>query len=243
MTEGDEPFGRWMEMTMKLRHSFLALAAAVSMAACQALTNDRDASSPDGARSTTDRTKSASQSNTSQPPRPAPKPRPIEIPEGTELTMALEATVSSATSHAGDVVIAKLTEPIRLGERVVVPEGSRVMGRVTTAMPSGRVKGRARLAIAFESLEWKGHTAAIEATGIDITAGSSKKKDAALVGGGAGAGAIIGGIVNGGKGAAVGAAIGAGAGGGAVLATKGKEVHLPSGQVLKVKLTQAARVG
>jgi hypothetical protein len=226
---------------MKLKHSFLILLAAIGMSACQALTNDAPSSS--GAGSGGDRTSTASKQGSSQETRPAPRPRTIEIPEGTELTMALEATVSSATSHSGDVVIAKLTEPVRVGEHVVVPEGSRVTGRVTTAVPSGRVKGRARLAMTFESVEWKGHTAAIEATDIDITADSSKKRDAAMVGAGAGAGAIIGGLLKGGKGAAVGAAIGAGAGGGAVLATKGYEVHLASGQLLKVRLTETARVG
>ncbi len=63
------------------------------------------------------------------------------------------------------------------------------------------------------------------------------------MGAGAGAGALIGGIAKGGKGAAIGALIGAGAGGGAVLATKGKEVHLESGQALEVHLTEAARIG
>src|SRR5512146_1121990 len=134
-----------MENTMKPKHSFLALLAATSMAACQALTSD--APSSDGAGGGADRSASSSRQGAPQEARQAPKPRAIEIPEGTVLTMALDATVSSATSHSGDVVIAKLTEPVRVGERLVIPEGSRVTGRVTTAVPSGRVKGRARLAM------------------------------------------------------------------------------------------------
>jgi hypothetical protein len=226
---------------MRLKHSFLALLAAASLGACRASTNDTPSS--DGASNSEDRPSSASEQRASQETRPIPRARAIEIPEGTEFTMALEASVSSATSRSGDVVIAKLTEPVRVGEHVVVPEGSRVTGRVTAAVPSGRVKGRARLAMTFESVEWKGHTAAIEATDIDITANSAKKRDAAMVGVGAGAGAIIGGLFKGGKGAAVGAVIGAGAGGGAVLATKGYEVDLASGQRLRVRLTETARVG
>ena len=224
---------------MRLRHSFLLLLAAAWMSACQALTNDTP---PSGGEDAGDRS-TVSRQGASQEARPVPKPRVIEIPEGTELSMALEATVSSATSRSGDVVVARLTEPVRVGDHVVVPEGSRVTGRVTAAVPSGRVKGRARLAMTFESVEWNGNKAAIEATGVDITANSAKKRDAAMVGIGAGAGAIIGGLFKGGKGAAVGAVVGAGAGGGAVLATKGYEVELPSGQRVKVRLTDSARVG
>jgi hypothetical protein len=56
---------------------------------------------------------------------------------------------------------------------------------------------------------------------------NTKKRDAAVIGGGTGVGALIGGIAGGGKGAAIGAAVGAGAGTGTVLATKGKELHYP----------------
>jgi len=54
---------------------------------------------------------------------------------------------------------------------------------------------------------------------------STKKRDAEIIGGGAGVGAAIGAIAGGGKGAAIGAAIGGGAGTGTVLATKGKEIR------------------
>ena len=63
-----------------------------------------------------------------------------------------------------------------------------------------------------------------------------------MIGGGAGAGAIIGAIVGGGKGAAIGAGIGAAGATGAVLTTRGKEVELPAGQALSIKLTQSARI-
>ena len=56
---------------------------------------------------------------------------------------------------------------------------------------------------------------------------SSTKRDAGVIGGGAGVGALIGAIAGGKKGAAVGAAVGGGGGTAAVLATKGKEVDYP----------------
>jgi hypothetical protein len=56
---------------------------------------------------------------------------------------------------------------------------------------------------------------------------ATKKRDAAIIGGGAGLGAAIGAIAGGKKGAGIGAAVGGGAGTGTVLATKGKELNYP----------------
>jgi hypothetical protein len=67
-------------------------------------------------------------------------------------------------------------------------------------------------------------------------ASATKGEDAAKIGIGAGAGAVIGGILGGKKGAAEGAAVGGGAGTGLVLATKGKEVQLPSGTDVSIQL-------
>jgi hypothetical protein len=179
----------------------------------------------------------------SRPAASKPVPTPaVVIPEGTALTLNLDAALSSATSSDGDAFTAKLAEDVMVGERVVAPAGSEVRGRVTSAVRSGKVKGRARLALAFDSIVVKGKACPIEATGIDITADPSKKKDAAMIGGGAGAGAIIGAIAGGKKGAAIGAAVGAGAGTGVVLATRGKEVELAAGQALSVTLTAPAKL-
>lgn len=166
----------------------------------------------------------------------------IVLEEGTPLVMALDTTVSTASAKPGDVVMARLLEPVRRGEKVLVPEGAEVRGKVTTAVRPGKVKGRARLVLDFERLTVDGRAREITASAIDITAGDSKKRDAAIIGGGAGAGAIIGGIADGGKGAAIGGLIGGAAGTGAVLATRGKDVVLPAGTQVKVKLRQDLRL-
>jgi len=171
-----------------------------------------------------------------------PTPQPIVVPAGAELKLELVSSLSSATSHQGDLVVARLASPVKLGERVVLAEGTEVRGHVTAAVPSGRVKGRARLAVNFESVRVGGADVALAASGLDVTADSAKKRDAAIIGGGAGAGAIIGAIAKGGKGAAVGAAIGGAAGTGAVLATKGYEVELPAGTAIHSKLEQDLRL-
>ena len=68
-------------------------------------------------------------------------------------------------------------------------------------------------------------TEALESEGI--------RGEAGRIGAGAGVGAIIGGILGGLKGALAGILIG---GGGTIAATEGKDVNLPSGTVLRVRL-------
>jgi hypothetical protein len=175
-------------------------------------------------------------------PAARPQPQPIVLPEGTTLPLALENFLSTASNHAGDAVLARLSDDVGVGGKVVVAAGSEVRGRITAAVRSGKTKGLARMAFTFDTLVVKGVARPIETTSVDITADPTKKKDAAIIGGGAGAGAIIGAIIGGKKGAAVGAGVGAAAGTGTVLATRGKEVELAAGQAIRVNLTADARL-
>jgi hypothetical protein len=136
-------------------------------------------------------------------------------------------------------VVALVVEPVRQDERILIPEGAEVRGKVTTAVRSGKVKGRARLVVEFDRLEVNGRAHEVALSPIDVTAGDSKKRDAALIGGGAGAGAVIGAIADGGKGAAIGGLIGGAAGTGAVLATRGKDVVLPAGTPVRATLRRS----
>jgi hypothetical protein len=170
------------------------------------------------------------------------RPNPVTVPEGATLALVLETAISSATSRPGDRVVARLAEEVRVGEKVVVPAGSEVRGRVTEAVPSGRVKTRARLAFDFDTLVLEGKEFSIGTGPIDITAGSTHKKDAATIGIGAGAGAIVGAIVDGKKGAGIGALIGGATGTGVVLTNTGKEVSLGTGARVTVRLTREARL-
>ena len=161
------------------------------------------------------------------------------IADGTELVVTLETTVSSDKSRAEDLVVGKLAEPIRLGERTVVPAGSEVRGHVIAAQRSGKVKGLARLAVSFDRLEVKGRTYRIEASPIDVTAEKTTGRDAKIIGGAAAVGAIIGGIKDGGSGVAKGGLLGGAAGTGAVLLTRGQEVEFPAGSSHKIRLTRS----
>ena len=170
------------------------------------------------------------------------RPEPITVPEGTALPVVLETGMSSATSRSGDRVVARLAEDIRVGEKVVVPLGSELRGRVTAAVPSGRVKTRARLAFDFDTLVVDGKEHSIGTRTVDLTAGDTHNRDAATIGIGAGAGAIVGAVVDGKKGAGIGALIGGAAGTGVVLTDTGKEITLGTGSRVNVRLTREARL-
>lgn len=170
------------------------------------------------------------------------RPALVTIPEGATFPLVLETGISSATSRSGDVVVARLAGDVRVGEKVIVPSGSEVRGRVTAAVPSGRVKTRARLAFAFDTLVLDGKEHAIATGPIDITAGDTHNRDAATIGIGAGAGAIVGAVVDGKKGAGIGALIGGAAGTGVVLTDTGKEIRLGTGSRVTVRLTREARL-
>jgi hypothetical protein len=152
---------------------------------------------------------------------------PITVPAGAKLRVALLNAVSSDKSQAGDEFRASLTEPVIVNGKTVFAKGTKVRGRVVGANESGRVKGRARLELTLTQVVADGDhpSIAISTKNHTVVAESSKKRDAALIGGGAGVGAAIGAITGGGKGAAIGAAVGSGAGTGTVLATKGKEIR------------------
>lgn len=165
--------------------------------------------------------------------------REVTLPAGTALAVTLATAVASDTSNVEDAVRATLRTPVLAGGVEVLPSGTAVLGHVTSANRSAKVKGRASVGVRFNTIDLPGAGGREAITSATVTrvAPATKKKDATKIGIGAGAGAIIGGIVGGGDGAAKGAAIGGGAGTGAVLATRGDEVRLPAGTPLMVKLT------
>jgi hypothetical protein len=167
----------------------------------------------------------------------------VTLPAGTVLAVSLETGVGSATSNVEDGVRARVIRPVRIRGREAIPEGATLAGSVTEATRSGKVKGRARVALRFTTLAIPGRDEyAIRTRAVVREARATKKKDAAKIGVGAAAGAVVGGIVGGGKGAAVGSAVGGGAGTAVVLSQRGEEVSLPAGTTLTVRLAAPAAV-
>lgn len=66
----------------------------------------------------------------------------VTIPDGTKIRVRLEQTISSATADQGQGVDLSVTEAVKVGDEVVIPEGARVTGTVTQAQEK-RHMGRA----------------------------------------------------------------------------------------------------
>src|SRR6202046_5042072 len=75
-----------------------------------------------------------------------------EIPPGAHVLLRMENSVNTRTAQDGDFVYLRTAVPITNANEIAVPEGSYVQGVVTEAKRSGRVKGRAQLAIRLETL-------------------------------------------------------------------------------------------
>jgi len=170
--------------------------------------------------------------------------REVTIPAGTTLSIILETPVSSETSRVEERVNAHLARAVVVDGATVAAEGSRVGGVVTDARQSGKVKGRAHVAVRFDSLTPSGSDDryAISTSSVGRTAEGTKRKDALEIGAPAAGGALIGALAGGKKGALIGGAIGGGAGSAVVLSTRGKEVKLPKGAALTLRLASPVTV-
>lgn len=193
---------------------------------------------PAGSTAATATTADAKAANAAPAEPPKPTFRAVTIPAGTSLHVKLTDSVASDTSKVEDAVRGQLAQAIVIDDQTVVPAGAGVRGSVFQAVRSGRVKGRASLAIGFDRLTVGDEAHDIQTSRYAQTARATKGKDAKKVGIGAAAGAVVGAIAGGKKGAAVGTAVGAGGGAGVVAATRGDEVVLPAGTTVVTKLRE-----
>ena len=162
---------------------------------------------------------------------PAPAFREVTIPAGTSLSVTLLTAVASNKSKVEDPIKGSIAKAVTISGVTALPAGTQILGSVTEAEESGRVKGKASVAFRFDRLVVDDETVRVQTATVQREAAADTKSDVKKGGLGAGAGAIVGGVVGGGKGAAIGAVAG---GAGTVLATKGNEVEIPSGTVVSV---------
>jgi hypothetical protein len=116
---------------------------------------------------------------------------------------------------------------------VIVPAGSVMRGVVSSVKKAGRVERTGSLTVAFDRVTINGRSYPIRATVTQAIESEGVRGEAGKIGAGAGVGAVIGAILGGAKGALAGILIG---GGGTIAATEGKDVDLPPGTVLRVRL-------
>ena len=68
------------------------------------------------------------------------------VPAGMRVEAKLQTIVKTETSEIGDEVVALISRPLRMAGRVVIPEGSRLNGRIETVQAATRTnEGRVRL--------------------------------------------------------------------------------------------------
>jgi hypothetical protein len=174
-----------------------------------------------------------------------------EIPQGAHVLLRMENSITTRTAQDGDYVYLRTATPISVAGNIILPSGSYVQGIVTKAQRSGRVKGRAELAIRLETVtlpsgsvyKFSPKLASIDSGAGDqkvgkenaVQEGSTHGQDAARIAILAGSGASIGAIVDqGARGAGIGAGAGAAVGLATVLLTRGREVELRQGTALDV---------
>jgi len=161
----------------------------------------------------------------------------ITVPQGTELAVRLQTTLSTKSSREGDAFLATVGGPIMVNGKVAIPQGATVHGHVALSEQPGKASGRGRMRLAFDEVTYDGRSYALDTQSPVYESKSGRGKDVALIGGGAIAGGVLGGVVGGSAGsAAKGALVGGATGTAASLLTRGPQLELSAGSVLRVHL-------
>ncbi|HTG99062.1 MAG TPA: hypothetical protein VL882_02280 [Vicinamibacterales bacterium] len=155
------------------------------------------------------------------------------IPSGQEIDARIENTLSSETAQVEQRFEATTVADLFRGNEVLIPAGSTLRGVVSSVTKATRTERKGSMTVAFDQITIRGRNYPIRGTVTQALESEGIKGEVAKIGAGAGVGAIIGGIIGGAKGALIGVLIGAG---GTIAATEGKDVSLPTGTILRVRL-------
>lgn len=193
---------------------------------------------------------------------PASTPKPgdqLVVPTRTQIPVELTSAISSRTAYVGEPIYCQTLFPITVNNVIVIPVGAYVKGEVTQVVRPGHIHGKAQLGLRFDSVTlpggftkpFTGTLAGFAGNGKQsfkrseskIQGEGTKAKDAETVAITGAEGAGIGGLAgisgrHSGAGAAIGGAGGAMGGLIYVLASRGKEIVLPSGTDLQLQLTR-----
>jgi hypothetical protein len=159
------------------------------------------------------------------------------VPGGTALVVRINETITTTRNKPGDRFDGVLTQALISQGRTIAPAGTTVHGTVRESAASGRLAGRAVLAVELTDIDINRRHIPIETGHRAVTSTNHKKRNWAWIGGGAGGGALIGGLVSG-----TGAAVGAGAGAAAGLTTAAisgrKQVRIPAETIMTFRLVR-----
>jgi len=182
----------------------------------------------------------AAQSTVSSAPEQAAPSRPNEVAAGQELDVRLQTLLDSDTAQAEDRFETTTVVDLLQDGRVLIPAGSIVRGIVREVHRASRTERTGSLTLSFDELVIDGQTHTIRANAVDTIKSEGIKGETARIAAGGAVGAIVGGIIGGMKGAIAGILIGAG---GTIAATEGKDVKIPEGTVIRIRLEEPAWVG
>ena len=163
----------------------------------------------------------------------------VEIPSGTELDARLQSPLNSGTAQVEDRFEATTLVDVNVSGRAVIPAGSVLRGVVTNVQPATRTNRTAKMTVSFDQVTVSGRAYPIRGTVTQAIQGEGIKGETGRIATGAGVGAVLGGLLGGFKGALIGVLVG---GGGITAATEGKEVELPQGAVLRVRLDSPVQI-
>ena len=162
------------------------------------------------------------------------------IPVGQEIDVRLERQLTSDTAQVEDRFEATTVANLMTDSNaVLIPAGSVMRGVVSSVNRASRTDRKGSLTVAFDQITINGRAYPMRGTVTQALESEGIRGEVGRIGAGAGVGAIIGGIIGGVKGALLGVLIG---GGGTMVATEGKDVTLPPGTILRVRLDQPPSV-
>ena len=108
------------------------------------------------------------------PPADSAKPSLI-IPAGTRVPLSLKQAISTKTAKNGDPVYAETAFPFVVNERVAIPAGTYIQGKIERVQRGGHVKGRAEVLIHFTSMIYpSGYTVMLPGS-VENTPGADNK--------------------------------------------------------------------
>lgn len=164
---------------------------------------------------------------------------PVTVPEHTSIHVTLDQTGASS-EKPGRHFRATVSEPVVIDGKTVIPRGARAEGVIVEAKEAGRIKGRAQLQLALQSVNVDGQNYPVHTFSSREVGRSHKKHHLLWIGGGAGGGVLIGALAGGGTGAAIGGPVGAAAGTTVALVTAKRDMKLRPETPLTFHLAQPA---
>ncbi|MGB8062727.1 MAG: hypothetical protein WCF26_12590 [Candidatus Sulfotelmatobacter sp.] len=111
----------------------------------------------------------------STPHSAASDPNAAVIPAGTKVPLTLAQAISTKNAREGDAVYAQTAFPLVLNERILIPAGTYIQGKIMHTENAGRSKKRAEILIHFTSMIYpSGYTVMLPGS-IDNTPGADNK--------------------------------------------------------------------